>query len=74
MEAIPVFDLADAPGADLEARLSTLARWIVDASARGMTFGLRLPGEEIPPEPGESQRRRCLTAIARFEAPAADVA
>ena len=73
-EAIPVFDLADAPGADLEARLSTLARWIVDASARGMTFGLRLPGEEIPPEPGESQRRRCLTAIARFEAPAADVA
>ncbi len=43
-------------------------------SARGMTFGLRLPGEEIPPEPGESQRRRCLTAIARFEAPAADVA
>jgi uncharacterized protein (DUF58 family) len=58
----------------LEARLSTLARWIVDASARGMTFGLRLPGEEIPPEPGESQRRRCLTALARFEAPAADVA
>ncbi len=73
-EAIPVFDLADAPGADLEARLSVLARWIVDASARGMTFGLRLPGEEIPPEPGESQRRRCLAPIARFEAPPADVA
>ena len=73
-ETIPMFDLADAPGVDLEARLSVLARWIVDASARGMTFGLRLPGEEIPPEPGESQRRRCLTAIARFEAPAADVA
>ena len=73
-EAIPIFDLADAPGADLEARLSVLSRWIVDASARGMAFGLRLPGEEIPPEPGESQRRRCLAAIARFEAPAADVA
>jgi uncharacterized protein (DUF58 family) len=39
-----------------------------------MTFGLRLPGEEIPPEPGDAQRRRCLAAIARFEAPAADVA
>jgi uncharacterized protein (DUF58 family) len=73
-EAIPVFDLAEAPGADLEARLSVLARWIVDASAGGMTFGLRLPGSEIPPEPGEAQRRRCLAAIARFEAPAADVA
>jgi uncharacterized protein (DUF58 family) len=39
-----------------------------------MTFGLRLPGEEIPPEPGESQRRRCLAALARFEAPPAHVA
>jgi uncharacterized protein (DUF58 family) len=69
-----VFDLDTAPGADLEARLSVLSRWIVDAHARGMTFGLHLPGEEIPPEPGEAQRRRCLAAIARFEAPAADVA
>lgn len=74
IEATPVFDLADAPGADLETRLSVLARWIVDAHARGLTFGLRLPGEEIVPEPGEAQRRRCLAAIARFEAPEPDVA
>ncbi len=73
-ESIPVFDLADAPGADLEARLSTLARWIVDASARGVTYGLRLPGTDIAPEPGEAQRRRCLAAIARYGEPAADVA
>jgi uncharacterized protein (DUF58 family) len=73
-EATPVFELADAPGADLEARLSVLARWIVDAHARGIAFGLRLPGEEIPPQPGDAQRRRCLSAIARFEAPAPDVA
>jgi len=72
-DAIPVFDLADAPGGELEARLSVLARWIVDAHARGQTFGVRLPGEEFPPEPGEAQRRRCLAAIARFEAPAPDV-
>jgi uncharacterized protein (DUF58 family) len=73
-DAIPVFDLADAPGADLESRLSVLARWIVDAHARGQTFGLRLPGEDIPPEPGDAQRRRCLAALARFEAPVPDVA
>ena len=72
-EVLPVFDLADAPGADLEARLSVLARWIVDAHARGETFGLRLPGNEFPPEPGDVQRRRCLAAIAQYEAPEPDV-
>ncbi len=73
-EALPIFDLDEAPGPDLEARLCVLARWIVDAHARGRTFGLRLPGEEIAPRPGDAQRRRCLAAIAGFEAPASDVA
>ncbi len=72
-EVLPVFDLANAPGTDLEARLSVLARWIVDAHARGETFGLRLPGKEFPPEPGDAQRRRCLAAIAQYEAPEPDV-
>ena len=65
-EPVPIFDLEQAPGADLEARLAVMARWIVDAHARGETFGLRLPHFEIPPEPGELQRRRCLAAIAVF--------
>jgi hypothetical protein len=39
-----------------------------------MTYGLKLPGSEIAPEPGEAQRRRCLAAIAKFDAPAPDVA
>ena len=73
-EVTPVFDLADAPAADLETQLSVLARWIVDAHARGLTYGLRLPGEDIPPEPGDAQRRRCLAAIARYAAPEPDVA
>ncbi len=72
-EATPVFDLAHATGADLEARLSVLARWIVDAHARGATFGLRLPGIELPPQPGDAQRRRCLAALARYQAPDPDV-
>lgn len=67
-EPVPLFDLAQAPGEDLESRLSVMARWIVDAHARGQTFGLRLPGREIAPQPGEQQRHRCLAALAEFEA------
>jgi uncharacterized protein (DUF58 family) len=65
----PVFDLESAPGVGLEERLSVLARWIVDAQGQGDAFGLRLPGTEIAPEPGEAQRRRCLAALAEFEPP-----
>jgi len=68
----PVFDLDLAPGAGLEERLSVLARWIVDAQGRGEAFGLRLPGTEIAPEPGEAQRRRCLAALAEFEPAGSD--
>jgi len=67
-EPVPIFDLEQVPGGDLESRLSVMARWIVDAEARGETFGLRLPGLEIPPQPGLQQRRRCLAAIAEYEA------
>lgn len=68
-QPLPIFDLADAPGVDLESRLAVLARWIVDAHSRGETFGLQLPGVDLPPRPGETQRRRCLTALAEFQAP-----
>ncbi len=65
----PIFDLDLAPGADLEARLSLLTRWIVDAHGRGEAFGLRLRDLEFAPEPGETQRRRCLAALAEFGLP-----
>ncbi|TAK51377.1 MAG: DUF58 domain-containing protein [Gammaproteobacteria bacterium] len=65
----PVFDLDATTGADLEERLATIARWILDADAAGQVFGLRLPGLEIPPQPGPRQRQRCLAALAGFEAP-----
>lgn len=61
-----VFDLAAAPGADVEARLSVLARWIIEAHGQGQPFGIRLPGVEIGPGLGDAQRRRCLDALARF--------
>ena len=67
-QPVPIFDLSQAPGVDLEAKLSVLARWIVDAEAHSETFGLRLPGLDIPPQPGQQQRRRCLAALAEFQA------
>ncbi len=51
-----------------EGRLSRLARWIIDAHAAGLTFGLRLPGVTLPPAPGNVQRERCLEALALYEA------
>lgn len=58
------FDLATAPGADLEARLEQLAAWIVAAHARGERYGLRLGSHEIAPGAGNEHRDRCLGALA----------
>lgn len=53
-------------GSDAEARLSRLCRWVLEADAGGTAFGLRLPGQAIPPAQGDEHRRRCLEALARF--------
>lgn len=62
-------DWDEARAADIEARLSILCHWIVQAEAFGQSYGLRLPGKEIAPSRGESHRTRCLEALALFEAP-----
>lgn len=59
-------DWRQAPESDPEAKLSRLTRWVLDAHAAGLVYGLRLPGREIPPGVGEAQLRRCLDALARF--------
>ena len=50
-----------------EDRLSRLAAWTLAAERAGTSFGLRLPGLEIAPEGGETQRRRCLEALALWQ-------
>jgi uncharacterized protein (DUF58 family) len=60
-------DWEQARGADVEARLSVLAHWVIQAEDFGQSYGLRLPGARIPPARGELQRRRCLEALALFE-------
>ena len=49
---------------EAEPALSRLARWVIDAEAAGLRFGLRLPGVEIAPDAGPGQRARCLEALA----------
>lgn len=51
---------------DVEIKLSHLARWVLDAHARGMTFGLRIPACTVPTGSGDVQRDRCLEALALF--------
>lgn len=51
---------------DQEEKLSQLARWVIDADARGLAFGLRLPGSTVTSASGGAQRERCLEALALF--------
>lgn len=59
-------DMEQAPGRDLEERLSLLCRWVLAAEAQGFSYGLRLPGTMIEPGCGRAQQARCLESLARF--------
>jgi len=61
-----LFDFARLRSADLEARLSQLARWVVDAEAHGERYGLLVPGLQIEPDRGPEHRHRCLAALAAY--------
>jgi len=61
-----LFDFAQLTDPDPEARLSQLARWVVDAEAHGDRYGVALPGVLLPPDRGPAHRHRCLTALALY--------
>ncbi len=63
-----LFDFAELRMPDVEARLSQLARWVVDAEAGGERYGLRLPGLQLAPNRGPEHRHRCLAALALYAA------
>jgi uncharacterized protein (DUF58 family) len=54
-----------APERDIEARLSRLTRWALQADPMGGDWGMRLPGLVLPPGRGEAHMRACLEALAR---------
>jgi uncharacterized protein (DUF58 family) len=55
------------PALGVEEKLSRLARWVLDAHAAGLSFGLRIPGRTVDIATGEMQREHCLEALALFE-------
>lgn len=58
-------DWNDTPQAlPLDGRLARLARWVLMADQRGIDYGLRLPGREIPPDNGPAHLHACLEALA----------
>jgi uncharacterized protein (DUF58 family) len=54
-------------GLDAEARLSILARWVLDAAAAGLDWGLSLPNTRLPPAGGDAHLHACLKALALYE-------
>ena len=66
-----VLDYEELTGGDREFRLSRLCHMAVTAHGQGRTFGLHLPGQEIPP-PGwdtdpTGHLETCLRALALFK-------
>ena len=60
-------DLAAVRLDDLEARLSQLALWVIEAERARRPYGLRLPTVEIRPSLGEPHLHRCLRELALFK-------
>ena len=57
-------DHAQAGSGGLEAKLSRLCAWVLQADKLALDYGLRLPAREIKPASGEAHKRQCLEALA----------
>ncbi len=56
-------------GPDIEDRIGILCRWVLDADAAGLRYGLRMPGVELAPERGQSHLHQSLRALALWRPP-----
>jgi uncharacterized protein (DUF58 family) len=59
-------DWSQLPNLAQERKLELLTRWVLDAEAQGMRYGLRLPGSELQPAQGQLHRAECLRVLALF--------
>lgn len=62
-----VFDFAALPrGMDTEAKLSRIARWVIDAEARGLPYAFRVGAADYAAALGPAHRDACLRALALY--------
>ena len=59
----------DTPQTGLEARLSQLALWIVEAERQGVAFSMELPDQTFHTAQGEQHRQMALRALALYRLP-----
>ena len=59
-------DFDAAPEPDTEGKLAHMTRWVLDAEAQRLRYGLKLPNGELPPGDGPLQRDECLRRLALF--------
>jgi len=59
-------DFAQLPAMSVEQKLSLLTRWVLDADAQNLRYGLRLPDGEIEPQHSPAHRTECLRRLALF--------
>ena len=66
-EGVVYFDFSALHFANVEERLSQLALWIIEAERARRPYGLRLPGNEIPPAIGQPHFHQCLLALSLYQ-------
>ncbi len=54
------------PNIAQERKLELLTRWVLDADAHGLMYGLRLPDGEVAPHHTPAHRAECLRRLALF--------
>ncbi|WP_019141720.1 DUF58 domain-containing protein [Noviherbaspirillum massiliense] len=52
---------------DVEAKLSRLTRWVIEAEARGLPYSFHLGGTHLPAALGPAHREACLRALALYQ-------
>ena len=62
-------DIAGTPDRNDEDKLARMTRWVLDAEAQGLRYGLRLTDGELPASNGTAHRDECLRRIALFNLP-----
>lgn len=65
-----VLDFSRLPATlNLETRLSRMARWVLEADARGQAYAFRLGATDVGPATGPAHREACLRALALYGNP-----